>query len=1159
MFFRDRSPFSLSARHGFDQFSANYRTVDENEFFGFLAKRFALDAAPSSDENPAVTENSVLPADEETVIQIEPVEPIEVLEADTREPEPAQDAPQDLSAARTEERAPLVLAAEMRTDLPAQDDDIQQVVPVYPVAQPGPTGTGGSSARTAMFHSPEKHSEPVMATDAAFSFSDRVQAVAASLPFQMFDRGNFNFGWTGPRDRFVNPTPVDPTPIDPTPTDPVDQTPTDPVDPTPTDPVDPTPTDPVDQTPTDPVDPTPTDPVDPTPTDPVDMPTDSHGDGGSMGGTDGDGHDPGGHDTGSAPSIPGYSGPIPPVTAAEIAAFVSAVQAEDDGMAHMGMETMSSEHMAAMDLVPRDGASHIAINNGAWNDPGTWHNGEVPGDGAAVLIPDGIMVNYGQVSDVSLFTVRVDGMLRFATNVDSRMEVDTIVVSPEGYLQIGTADNPVQAGVEVDIVIADNGNIDTNWDPMLLSRGIVSHGAVDIYGAEKVSALAVSEDPMAGDRTITLDGIPEGWQVGDKLVVTGTHLEGWYWDQAAGAMIHHEGMDEEVYITSIVGNSVSFDRPLQFDHDAPDGDFSARVANMTRNITVSSEGGEDLPVHQRGHVMFMHSDDVDVRYAGFVDLGRTDKSVAAFAASDLGTLEYDSNIQGRYSFHFHRTGTADQENPAIAVGNVVDGNPGWGFVHHASHAEFTDNVAFDVFGAAFAAEDGNETGIWLRNMAINVDGVSYGDSEVKLQSDVDRHDNGRTGEGFFFAGRLVEAAENVAVNTTHGYVYMHRSQPLTPLSDNLDQPEIAHGSDTIRVDQAPIHGFRDNEVFASQIGLIVVKNGPDQNHDVRSVIEGFTAWEVAEGINLSYTSHYTFLDTTLVGTENPYIDGTRGLVLGVNNFDVVMNGLDVDGFDTGVDMSNNILLHGALGASEYRNFFIDADLSGNRTDVRSYDDSHYTFLSSADLTEGRLSFDLAGPLRTALGDGFTFDGTKTDSIGSTDRQFELDTQGFDEWGVALREHLEANGYYELADGTNVIMVEDFVADRATGELLKFAHVIELANSDGVLANNGYTNNGTLNPGGPSAVAGDDQASTGVNQDVFIDVLGNDYDPDGGSVYVDGTVDPSNGDVFVQENGQIMYRPNRDFTGVDSFQYWAADEEGNFSAATVTVEVWDGMM
>ncbi len=210
---------------------------------------------------------------------------------------------------------------------------------------------------------------------------------------------------------------------------------------------------------------------------------------------------------------------------------------------------------------------------------------------------------------------------------------------------------------------------------------------------------------------------------------------------------------------------------------------------MTRNVTVASEDGEATAINARGHVMFMHSDEVDVRYAAFDDLGRTDKSKPAFDASMLGTLDADSNIKGRYALHFHKTGTTDQDDPAIAIGNTVSGSPGWGFVQHSSNANFIDNIAYDIFGAAFAAEDGDETGIWLHNMAIKTEGIGSTIQSVKganavgdIPSDRERHDNGRSGDGFFFAGRLVEASENVAVNTTFGFVWMTRSAPADPLS-----------------------------------------------------------------------------------------------------------------------------------------------------------------------------------------------------------------------------------------------------------------------------------------------------------------------------------------------------------------------------------------
>ena len=539
-------------------------------------------------------------------------------------------------------------------------------------------------------------------------------------------------------------------------------------------------------------------------------------------------------------------GPLPlPNTAAEADAFVAAVKALPEGHAHPDDPKMALEHQRLLELVPRAEATHVAIANGDWFDPDTWYEGRIPGEGAKVLIPEGVSVRYDGESDASLFTLRIDGELSFATDADTRMVVDTMVVSGSGRLEIGTAETPVEAGVKTDILIANNGDIDVTWDPMLLSRGILSHGQVEIHGAEKTAFLKVADAPMAGDRVIELAEVPEGWRVGDTIIVSGTHKTGWTWTGAKEE--HVESQDEEVTITAIEGGRITIDRPLVYDHDTPRADLFAYVANTTRNITIASEDGEATPVHQRGHVMLMHNDDIDVRYAAFDDLGRTDKSKDAFDIATLTTVEADSNIKGRYSLHLHKTGTADQDDPAIVVGNTVSGSPGWGFVQHSSNANFIDNVSFDVFGAGFAAEDGDETGIWLRNMAIKSEGIGWGDWSVKAGGDVARHDNGRTGDGFFFAGRLVEAAENVAVNTTHGFVWMHRSAPSEPSTDNLDHPEMAYGSDNVSVNTAPIQGFRDNEAFGTQIGLIVVKSGPAQNHDVRTILDGFLNWETSEG------------------------------------------------------------------------------------------------------------------------------------------------------------------------------------------------------------------------------------------------------------------------------------------------------------------------
>ncbi len=851
--------------------------------------------------------------------------------------------------------------------------------------------------------------------------------------------------------------------------------------------------------------------------------------------------------------------PLPSLqaTQAQITAFVRSVMAQAENHAHSDDPGMAREHEAVLDLVPRSEATHVAIASGDWFDPDTWYQGRIPGEGAKVLIPEAATVTYDGRSDASLFTIRVDGELKFATDANTKMVVDTMVVAPSGKLEIGSEHDPIAANVKAEIVIANNGNIDTSWDPLLFSRGIVSHGAVEIHGAEKTSFLKVDDAPMAGDRTITLSEAPDGWRVGDTIVLTGTHKTGWSWSDSARRVVHQESQDEEVQITAINGNRITLNRALTYDHDTPRADLHAYVSNMTRNVTIHSEDGESTPVQQRGHVMLMHSDDIDVRYAAFDDLGRTDKSRPAWDASALDTVTAISNVKGRYALHLHKTGLDDQDNPAMVVGNAVSGSPGWGFAHHSSNAVFADNAAFDIFGAAYAAEDGDETGAWIHNIAIKTEGIGYGGATVKQESDLPRHDNGRTGDGFFFAGRLVEARDNVAANTTHGYVWMHRSAPKDPGADTVDHPEIAYGADKVRLDQAPIQGFHDNEAFGTQAGFIVVRADSRQGHDVRTILDGFLNWETSLGMDVTYTSHYTIKNIDLIGTTNrqAVANAELGFRFEGNAFDVVVNGMKIDGFPVGVDFSDNVFTFPVVNG-DVGHVLIDVEMGDVGAQYRGYNSARHRIMSSDDLVPGRLNFTPSGDRTLSWNETLYFNGTKTDSIGSRNRQFVSvdDLQGgtFYEHFVPM---LQDQGYHVTADGRKVLLVDDFVADRATGELLKFSTIITLDMSNAQLASIGATNHGSITLGGQAPVAGADRANTTVDTPLLINVLANDRDPEGGAIRVDGLLQPEHGRVLQSEDGRaVLYIPDLDFSGTDTFQYWVGDVSGNFTKGTVTVTV-----
>ena len=85
-------------------------------------------------------------------------------------------------------------------------------------------------------------------------------------------------------------------------------------------------------------------------------------------------------------------------------------------------------------------------------------------------------------------------------------------------------------------------------------------------------------------------------------------------------------------------------------------------------------------------------------------------------------------------------------------------------------------------------------------------------------------------------------------------------------------------------------------------------------------------------------------------------------------------------------------------------------------------------------------------------------------------------------------------------------------------------------------------------------AGDDTSGTDEETPVTIDVLANDSDPDGDSLYVAGLMQPAHGTAALNPDGTITYSPAVNFNGNDSFIYTVSDGRGGTATATVNVGV-----
>ncbi|MDO3383289.1 G8 domain-containing protein [Gilvimarinus algae] len=823
--------------------------------------------------------------------------------------------------------------------------------------------------------------------------------------------------------------------------------------------------------------------------------------------------------------------------------------------------------MSAHELVAYDRATHATIASGDWCDPSIWHNGAVPGDGARVVIGRDNAVSYALSDTARLHTLRVDGELNFATNSDTRMTLDTLFVDPRGTLTIGTQSQPVNHSVNAEIVFAANGDIDVDWDPLLLSRGLIAHGRLKIHGATKTPHVKLSSHASAGTSALNLESRPQGWKVGDTLVVTGTRYSGWKWDNSLRAVRYHEAQDEVRTITNVSGTIVTLNQPLQYNHESPRSDLKASIGNFTRNVRFVTENADSVPVHQRGHVMFMHNNDIDVRYAEFFELGRTDKSRDSQEAVDVSVMRPNTNVRGRYSFHFHRSGTHDQRNPAIGIGNAVFGSPGWGYVHHDSHAMLHNNVSYNTLGAGFVAETGNETGAWTHNLAVNSKGRN-GVYNPKNGNDIYAYDIARTGDAFWFQGRMVAAIGNIATSANRGFTYFHRDHSGTMIGTdpNLFMAPQALGLDrTSSADKIPIRHFHGNEAYASTIGAFVVKANPRQGHDIYTVMSDFTAWEVKTGASIEYTSHYLLRDFDLIGlTSEPFRHAEYGIEFGRNTTDMVVHDARIEGFEFGIDLSKDHVSTNPLGKDQF--VVIGGQITGV-AQIYEEQDASDVIIENSDLSPGHFELTFDGlntnghyeyldPATTA-GTGIQFSGTKTDSIGPNPIPAGYDSLGmYSKDMIAL---VSQAGYYQTADGEHYAVKQEYFSDRATGEVYMQPLKIRLGpDVVGLLGNqyHAWRNahyRGLIDLDNRAPVAQNDSGAVAAGRELTLNLTANDSDPEGDSLRILSVVSPLYGTVS-HNSSRITYHAYPGVRGTDVFHYWVGDEHGNAHRGEVRVSV-----
>ncbi|WP_256393447.1 G8 domain-containing protein [Natronoarchaeum rubrum] len=585
-----------------------------------------------------------------------------------------------------------------------------------------------------------------------------------------------------------------------------------------------------------------------------------------------------------------------------------------------------TDREAAMELVEEGAVTHRAVADGAWTERTTWDADEAPDDGARVHVPEGTTVKIGAELSARVESVRVDGSLRVDPATDTRLGVQTLVVAETGTLEVGAPETPVGPAATATIEFLDGGPIDEDDDPRRVGRGLIAMGRTRICGSERTSWTAAATAPEAGDATLELDAAPTGWSAGDRIVVAGLSTR--------------SDEDEKRTIAAVDGDRVELDEPLRFDHVPPAEDLSAYVGHLDRNVRLRSETDE---TPRRGHVMFA-TPDVEVRHAGFYDLGRTEKRRPfTNPANGVPPRDVEPNPKARYAVHFHHVGV-DIEDPARIVGCAVWGSPGWGYVNHGSHVVVEDSVSYEVTGAGFVAEAGNEIGAFRRNLALRSRGSGQRVDARQFREDAEPDpesrrasidDFGHGGHGFWLQSPAVAVEENVAAGHRHyGIVFWNRALAETPTDpeniggvvgerpnfpiENLEGQADLATSDRVVDGKVPssfvaLRSFRDNVVFACGGGVEISRHmftEPHRRYDEYAVVERLTVHSVGDfvtqwnraledsgnlGLKVRYSANLLLRDCRLLG-----VDGTgTGIERNHAVENLTIENSTIDGWDLG--------------------------------------------------------------------------------------------------------------------------------------------------------------------------------------------------------------------------------------------------------------------
>ena len=366
-----------------------------------------------------------------------------------------------------------------------------------------------------------------------------------------------------------------------------------------------------------------------------------------------------------------------------------------------------------------------------WSSVFTWGGQSVPGAGDLVVIQNSQTIYFDAHTPVLAGLIIMGGSLIFDDMQDVTLQAEYIIIAANGTLQVGTEKAPFMHKATITMY----GSVRSIELPIFGSKVIaLRNGTLDMHGAPVgVTWTLLGVTANAGDTQITLKE-PVIWSVGSQIVIatTGDYLS--------------VGQSEVRRITSVSGNTLTLDSPLNYTHLSikrtvydTDVYIQAEVGLLTRNVLFNGFNDDSWnalytapacpagfdPGFSAVQTCFLG------RYGAEIGTDQFGAHIMISAGNMEGTTRFTqevvfarlSNVElfhvgqsyrlGRYPIHFHMNG--NMPSSYVKECAIHESFNRATNIHASHYLTIESNVIYNIMGGAYFLEDGVEIGNTFKN------------------------------------------------------------------------------------------------------------------------------------------------------------------------------------------------------------------------------------------------------------------------------------------------------------------------------------------------------------------------------------------------------------------------------------------------------------